>query len=245
MSTRTAAIVLIGDEILLGKVDDENARFLIGELRRRGVALRRITVVPDVVAEIAEAVREASARCDYVFTSGSVGPTHDDLTMQAIADAFARPIVRHPVVEKMIRDHYGEGLDERNLRMADLPEGAELVLPSSTMWPVPAVQNVYILPGIPALFRRKFLAIAERFSAAPFFVAAVYSAEDEGKIADALDAVVAEHASVQVGSYPKLDATDYRVKVTLESKDRAAVDAAVDALCARLGAAVVRVERAS
>jgi FAD synthetase len=245
MATRTAAIVLIGDEILSGKVDDENARFLIGELRRLGVALRRIVVVPDVVSEIADAVRDAAARHDFVFTSGGVGPTHDDLTMQAIAQSFGRSIVRHPAVEKLIRDHFGAALDERNLRMADLPDGAELVLPTSTLWPVPAVENVYILPGIPELFRRKFLAISQRFADAPFFVAAVYSGADEGKIADALDAVVAEHASVQVGSYPKLEPTDYRVKVTLESKDRAAVDAAVDALCARLGTLVIRVERAT
>ena len=243
MPTRTAAIVLIGDEILSGKVEDENARFLVGELRRLGVALRRIVVVPDVVSDIAEAVRDAAARYDFVFTSGGVGPTHDDLTMQAVAEAFDRPIVRHPVLEQRIRDHFGPNLEERNVRMADLPQGAELVLTSSTTWPVPAVANVYVLPGVPQIFRRKFLAIAARFADTPFFVAAVYSRFDEGKIAGALDAVVAQYAAVQVGSYPKFDAADYQVKVTIESKDRLAVEAATDALVAQLGAAVVRVER--
>lgn len=242
-ATRTAAIVLIGDEILSGKVDDENARFLIGELRRLGVALRRIVVVPDVVSDIAEAVRDASQRFDFVFTSGGVGPTHDDLTMIAVAQAFGRAIVRHAGLEKGLRDYYGDQLDERNLRMADVPEGAEFILWSTKTWPVPAVGNVYILPGVPSIFRKKFLAIADRFADEPFFVAAVYSKEEEGRIAEALDAVVATFAAVQVGSYPKLDDPDYRVKVTLESKDRSAVEAATDALIARLGEAVVRVDR--
>ena len=244
MSTRTAAIVLIGDEILSGKVEDANARFLIIELRRLGVALRRIVVVPDVTSDIAAAVREASRRFDYVFTSGGVGPTHDDLTMVAVAEAFGQRVVRHALVEQRIREAYGTALDERNLRMADLPEGAELLLAGSRVWPVPAVGNVYILPGVPEIFRRKFLAIAERFADSPFHLAAIYSTQDEGKIADALDAIVAEFSMVQVGSYPRFDATDYQVKVTLESKDRGAVVAATDALVARLGAAVARVERA-
>src|SRR6478735_3329447 len=114
----SAGIILIGDEILSGKVVDENARFLIEELRELGVALRRVIVIPDVLDEIAGTVREFAARFDHVFTSGGVGPTHDDLTMDGVAMAFGEKVIRHPELERLLRGYYGERLEERNLRMA-------------------------------------------------------------------------------------------------------------------------------
>lgn len=245
MGVPTAGVVLIGDEILSGKVQDENARFLITELRALGVALRRIAVVPDVVDDIAAAVREQSSRFQWVFTSGGVGPTHDDLTMEAVAKAFGRLLVRDARIEKMIRDHYGDRLEERNLRMAELPEGAELVVGGSLVWPIPLVENVYILPGVPEVFRRKFIAIRERFASAPFCLRVVYTSDDEAHIAADLDWVVASFAGVQVGSYPRfvdrIADGEYRVKVTLEAKDGALVERATAALAARLGGSVVRI----
>src|SRR6185436_10159267 len=122
----TAAILLIGNEILSGKVEDENARFLTRELRALGVSLRRIEVVPDVIDDIVASVRALSPRFDFVFTSGGVGPTHDDVTLQAVGDAFAMDIVRHPELEALLRAGYGDRLHERDLRMADVPSGAQL-----------------------------------------------------------------------------------------------------------------------
>jgi molybdenum cofactor synthesis domain-containing protein len=240
-----AGIVLIGDEILSGKVQDENARFLIEELRGLGVGLRRVIVIPDVLDEIAETVRDFAERFDHVFTSGGVGPTHDDLTMEGVARAFGQKVVRHPELEALLRGYYGDKLEERNLRMAEVPEGAHFVHGAppnvSATWPVIAMQNVYILPGIPEIFRRKFVSIRERFRSAPYHLRSVFVRDEEGRIAAALDEVVAAHPMVQVGSYPKLDPTDYQVKVTLESKDRDAVEAATAELVARLGQTVVRV----
>jgi molybdenum cofactor synthesis domain-containing protein len=236
-----AGIVLIGDEILSGKVQDENARFLIEELRGLGVALKRVIVIPDVLDEIADTVRDFAQRFDHVFTSGGVGPTHDDLTMEGVARAFGQKVVRHPELEALLRGYYGDKLEERNLRMAEVPEGAHFVHGDHPTWPVIAMQNVYILPGIPEIFRRKFVSIRERFRSAPYHLRSVFVRDEEGRIAAALDLVVAAHPTVQVGSYPKLDPTDYQVKVTLESKDRDAVEAATDELVARLGAIVVRV----
>jgi molybdenum cofactor synthesis domain-containing protein len=237
----TAGIILIGDELLSGKVVDENARFLIEQLRELGVALRRIVVIPDVLEEIADHVRTLARLYDHVFTSGGVGPTHDDLTMDGVALAFGQKVVRHPELEALLRGYYGERLEERNLRMADVPAGCHFVAGDHPTWPVIAVENVYILPGIPEIFRRKFLSIKERFRGQPFALRQVLVSEEEGRIAGALDRVVAAYPGVQVGSYPKLDPTEYKVKVTLESKDPAEVEAATRALADALGPAVVRI----
>lgn len=239
----TAAIILIGDEILSGKVRDENAHFLIGELRALGVELRRMAVIPDVVDDIEGTVARFASRYDHVFTSGGVGPTHDDLTMEGVARAFGSRVVRHPELEALLRGYYGDRLAERNLRMADVPDGAHFVHgDSGPGWPVIAMRNVYILPGVPELFRRKFLSIKERFREAPFHLRMVFTSSEEGIIAAELDRIVAGYATVAVGSYPSFSAPDYKVKVTIEGKDAASVQAACDELVRALGAAVVRVE---
>lgn len=241
----TAAILIIGNEILSGKVDDENARYLLHELRGLGVAVGRVEIVPDVEDDIASSVRALSARFDHVFTSGGVGPTHDDVTLPAVAAAFDMPVVRHPELEALLRRSYGDRLHERDLRMADVPAGARLESgpggPGS-IWPVVVVRNVWVLPGVPSIFRRKFEAVRELFRAAPIYGRALYSREGEGSIAAVLDGVVADFPGVEIGSYPHLDAPDYRVKITVDGRDRVAVTAAADALAERLGAALVRRE---
>ncbi len=239
----TAAILLIGNEILSGKVDDENARYLVRELRTLGVTVGRIEVVPDDQLDIADTVRALSERFDLVFTSGGIGPTHDDVTLPAIATAFNRAIVRRPELERLMREAFGDRLHPRDLRMADVPEGARLergAATAATTWPVVVVENVWILPGVPAIFRRKFEAIREHFRTRPIHARIVYSRADESPIADALDAIVAAWPTVEVGSYPDADAPDYKVKITLDGRDRDAVEAATAALVDRLGAVVVR-----
>jgi len=235
----TAAIIVIGDEILSGKFADENAAYLIRELRELGVALRRIEVIPDAHEEIGVAVRAASERYDHVFTSGGVGPTHDDVTIEAIARAFGVRVVKNPILEGMLRAYYGVRLEERNLRMAEVPEGAEMIAADAPSWPVTSFRNIYILPGVPVIFRRKFAAIRERFRVAPFYTRRVYCMSDEGTIARHLDAVVAEFPEIAVGSYPRFEEKDFRVIVTLEAKDAAQVAAATEALVGRLPANVV------
>jgi len=241
----TAAILVIGNEILSGKVEDENARYLIGELRQLGVSLRRIEIIPDAVDEIAASVRASSERFDHVFTSGGVGPTHDDVTLEAVAVAFGMEIVRHPDLERLLREGYGARLHERDLRMADLPAGARLEHgpegPGAT-WPVVVVRNVWILPGVPSIFRRKFQAVRELFRAPPIHGRALYSRAGEGEIAGALDETVAAFSGVEIGSYPQLDAATHRVKITLDGRDAAAVDRALAFLTGRLGDAVVGTE---
>jgi len=241
----TAGILIIGEEILSGKVDDENARHLVRELRELGVSVRRIEVIPDEVDEIVTAVRSMSARYDHVFTSGGVGPTHDDVTLPAVAAAFDMHIERRPELERLIRTAMAHTFHERDLRMADVPDGARLLYgqpADATRWPVVAVRNVFVLPGVPAIFRRKFDSVRELFRSGPIHSRAVYSREGEGPIAAILDAVVAEFPMVAVGSYPHLDAPDHKVKITFDGRDREMVERAAATIVEKLGAAVVRQE---
>jgi len=234
MSVPTAAILVIGDEILSGKTEDRNARLLIGELRDLGVALRRIETIPDDVEEVAASVRELSSRFDHVFTSGGVGPTHDDVTLAGVARAFDVPLIRHPNLEARLKTFFGSDADESRLRMADVPEGAELLVTEEARWPMLRVRNVFILPGVPELFRKKFMAIRERFRVAPFFTRAFYTLQEEFDIAGGLRAVADAHPQVAIGSYPSFSSPDYRVKVTLESKDGVALESAAKDLIAIL-----------
>jgi molybdenum cofactor synthesis domain-containing protein len=241
----TAAVVVIGDEILSGKVEELNARFLVRELRALGVAVRRIDVIPDVLAEIAETVRAVCGRFDHVFTTGGIGPTHDDVTIAAIATAFSVPVVRDPGLAALIREVSGERFYERDLRMADIPEGAQLLHGNGAQrsrWPVVAIHNVYVLPGVPSILQRKFAMIRDRFRASPFFGRSVYSREGEGAIAGILDQAAADFPSVAIGSYPHVDATDHKVLITLDGRTEATVVRACEQIVAGLGAAVVRVE---
>jgi molybdenum cofactor synthesis domain-containing protein len=245
----TAAILLIGNEILSGKVEDENARFLTKELRALGVALRRIEVVPDVTEEIADSVRALSARFDNVFTSGGVGPTHDDVTLRAVGEAFGMPLVRRAELETLLRAGYGDRLHERDLVMADVPVGARLEYGAGVRrpearapWPVIVVRNVWVLPGVPSIFRRKFEAVRELFRAGPIHGRALFSRAGEGYIAGALDEAVAAFPEVEIGSYPHPEARDYRVKITIDGRDGERVDDALAWLSARLGEAFVRTD---
>lgn len=230
MRQKTAAVIVIGNEILTGKSEDKNATFLIKELYKLGVALRRVVIIPDELDDISAAVRECASRFDYVFTSGGVGPTHDDVTIEGVARAFNRRVVRHPGLEAMLRSYFGGGLDETRLRMADVPEGSDLIRESGMRWPVLVVENAFVLPGVPELFRGKFEAIRERFRAEPFHIKALYTREDEFDIAPRLDRVAADHPAVEIGSYPTFTREDYRVKITIESKEEEAVERARAAL---------------
>ena len=235
-STPSAAIVVIGDEILSGKTLDTNTPFLVAELRALGVALRRIAVVPDVVGEIAEEVARAHTRFDHVFTSGGVGPTHDDVTIEGIAQALGRPVVRSPQIVAVMNELW-QPVKEAHLRMADVPEGAELLYGGGLRFPLLRVENIYIFPGVPEIFREKFAAVRERFRSAPFHLRRVYSTYGEGRLAPLMNELVATFASVTVGSYPTLHSHDYRVLVTLESKDERSLDEALARFLSLVGAA--------
>ena len=224
---RTAGIVVIGNEILSGKVTDTNSSFLTRELRRMGVDVRRITVIPDDLDDIARTVRAFHERFDLVFTSGGVGPTHDDMTIEGIARAFGRSVVRERELEQKLREFYKEKVNEARLKMSEVPEGAELIYGGALAFPTLKIANVYILPGIPEILQSKFLAIRERFSADPFHLRIVYTREGEGAIAQFLNDTLRSFPELLLGSYPKIGDPEYVVKLTLESKDRDYVERAL------------------
>ena len=241
---KTAGILLIGNEILSGKVTDANAAYLCRELRGLGVEVRRITVVPDEVDLIAAEVRAFSAEYDVVFTSGGVGPTHDDVTIEGVARALGVPVIREPRLVQVLEGYYRGRLNEARLKMADVPEGAELTADGELVFPAIVVRNIYVLPGVPEIFRQKFDSLRERFRDAPFHLCSVYVSMGEGTLADYLNAVLAAHPDLLLGSYPEFSNPEYKVKVTLESKNRGYLEQAVADLLGRLpGDAVVRVDR--
>ncbi|HET8578723.1 MAG TPA: molybdopterin-binding protein [Methylomirabilota bacterium] len=241
---KTAGIILIGNEILSGKIADANASYLCRELRLLGVEVRKISVIPDEVAVIAEEVGQFHQDYDVVFTSGGVGPTHDDVTIEGVARALGVPVVKDPRLVKLLEGFYRGPLNEARLKMAEVPEGAELMTDGALVFPAVVVRNIYILPGVPEIFRQKFEALRERFREAPFFLCSVFVNIGEGTLADHLNELLREHPQLLLGSYPEFSNPEYKVKVTLESKDRDYLEAAITAFLARLPkASVVRVER--
>ena len=183
---KTAGIILIGNEILSGKIADANAAYLCRELRALGVDVRRITVIPDEVQLIAEMVAEFSRDFDVVFTSGGVGPTHDDVTIEGVARAMAVPVIRHPTLVELLERYYRGKVTEAALRMAEIPEGAELVGGETVRFPTVLMHNVYVLPGVPEIFRAKFEALRERFRDEPIHLRNVFVSIGEGTLADFL-----------------------------------------------------------
>jgi molybdenum cofactor synthesis domain-containing protein len=241
---KTAGILLIGNEILSGKIADANAAYLCRELRGLGVEVRRITVIPDEVDLIAAEVRAFSSTYDVVFTSGGVGPTHDDVTIEGVARALGVPVVREPRLVRLLESYLrGKGqLNEARLKMAEVPEGAELTADGELVFPAVVVRNIYILPGVPEIFRRKFEAIRERFRDQPIFLRNVFVRIGEGTLADHLNALLRAYPELLLGSYPEFSNPEYKVKVTLESRDASFLDRALRELLASLPAdAVVRV----
>ena len=225
----SAAAVIIGDEILSGKFVDENGPFLIRRLRSLGTSLQRLVVLADRVDAIAHEVRHCSDRFDHVFTSGGVGPTHDDLTLEGVGAAFGLDMeIREELVSLM--RHYDMKLDDAGLRMARVPCGAELIRTKSMSYPVLRVRNVYVLPGVPKLFRSKFEAISDRFAGPPVHTDRIFTLQLETEIAAALTETALAFASVAIGSYPRYEEGDFHVIVTLESRDPGALEEAKRAL---------------
>lgn len=241
--SKSAGIVIIGNEVLSGKTHDTNSHFLCQELRSLGADVRRISVIPDEVELIGREVAGFAREFDLVFTTGGVGPTHDDVTMAGIAHGFGVRVARHPDLERRLRERHGENINEARLRMAEVPEGAELITEGSLFAPIVKFRNVYIFPGIPKILHERFQLIKEALREEPFFLKVVYVREGEGIIASILNNLLASFPALLLGSYPVLDNPEYKVKVTLESKDRNYLHQAFEKLLATLPqGAVHRIE---
>ena len=239
---KTAGIILIGNEILSGKIADANAAYLCRELRALGVDVRRISVIPDEIDLIAREVATFSRDHDVVFTSGGVGPTHDDVTIEGVARAMGAKVVRHPLLVGILERHFGAQLNEAHLKMAEMPEGGQLVGHESVRFPTILMRNVYILPGVPEIFRRKFESIREQFRDQPIHLRNVFVAIGEGTLAEHLNGLLVDFPALLLGSYPEFSNPEYKVKVTLESRDQSYLEGALADFLRRLPAeALVKV----
>ncbi|MCA9635581.1 MAG: competence/damage-inducible protein A [Myxococcales bacterium] len=262
-SVPTAAILLIGNELLSGKIRDENGYFLATVLRRRGIRLLEMVTVADELEAIGDALLRLLERTPLVFTSGGVGPTHDDVTMAALARATGRPLVTHPTMEALLRRHFGATITPEALKMAEVPEGCllraergwpvlrlDLEAPGSGLRPIPAASRIYVLPGIPELCRAKVEALeglpGELPDGGGWALEVLHTSLDESDLAEPLNQIVARFADVEIGSYPRWTADEGGrlrcvVRVTFESHGAALGRArdARDALALALGPAAL------
>src|SRR5262245_38353013 len=239
----TAGILIIGNEILSGKVTDTNSPYLCRELRALGVDVERILTIPDDVRVIAREVRALAEAYDVVFTSGGIGPTHDDLTMDGVALAFGRKVMRSDSIAERIARAQNKPPNESQLKMAMVPEDALLIDAGDLWFPVVVVENVYVFPGIPELLRKKFESVRERFRGVPVLLKRVFVKRRESDIAAELNALLDEFPELMLGSYPKIGEESFHVLLTLESRDAGYLQRALDALLVRLpGDSIHKVE---
>ena len=232
---RRAAAVVIGNELLSGKIPDANVQVLARTLRASGIELSRVVMIPDELELIAAEVRSLRGEYDVVFTSGGVGPTHDDVTVDAVAAAFGIEVESVPHLVELLRSYYGDRVTDGHLRMARAPVGARLIAGGELPWPTIVVDNVWILPGVPQIFAMKMPVVrAELAEGAPFVTLEVFTRLDEGTLKPYLDQVVSAWPDVLVGSYPSWKNDRYRTLVTFDARDEGAVGRARDAFVASL-----------
>ena len=226
MMNKHAAILIVGNEILSGRTRDRNAYFLACALKEIGVLVKRIVVIPDVIGQIATEVNALRHAFDYVIVCGGIGPTPDDVTRPAVALAFGVPCEPHPEAVRILHDYYKERASARRLVMAELPRAAALIPNPNTGAPGFAVENVFVLPGIPELVESMFAHVAAQLAHAPFAELEFPVALAESEFADVMDAAVARFPAVEIGSYPSCSAGQWRCVLVVKGADAAQVQAA-------------------
>lgn len=230
--TVTAAIVIIGNEILSGRVKDENIPYLAEHLNEAGVQLRECRVVPDIEAEIVKAVNELRSRFDYVFTTGGIGPTHDDITADSIGAAFGQPVDYNDramaLLEEMASSR-GVELNEARRRMARMPVGADIVENPISRAPGFKIENVYVLAGVPMICQAQFQGLKhELVGGQPVRSLAIKAHLSEGAMAERLSAIQDIYPAVDIGSYPFYREGTYGTSIVCRSQDTVALNRAAD-----------------
>ena len=201
--SKTAAVLIIGNEILTGTTHDINTLFIAKECLRLGIGLREVRVVADVMDDIVQAVRALSARYDYVFSTGGIGPTHDDITADAMAVAFERPIEVNASAAAALSAHYGEQINDARMRMARMPAGVALIRNDISVAPGFIVGNVYVMAGVPKIMQSMFVNFAPTLAAGPpIRMAKIRMTLPESAFADALGEIQSRFSMIDIGSYP-------------------------------------------
>ncbi len=199
-----ACIIIIGNEILSGRTQDKNVNFIASELVKLGIKLSEVRIIPDVTETIINTVRSCSSAFDYVFTTGGIGPTHDDITTAAIAKAFSVPVTRNQEAEKILTDHYGsENLNAPRLKMAEIPEGSRLIYNPVSAAPGFVIKNVYVMAGVPSIMQAMFGDIkGELRGGAKTLSKTISIFITEGFLAEGLTEIQEQFTDVEIGSYP-------------------------------------------
>lgn len=228
-TVESAAALIVGSEVLSGKIRDENLPELSSTLRALGIDLRRAIICPDDTAAIAGDLRALLANHDVVFTSGGLGPTHDDLTVAGVCRALDVPAETNPQMLRIIEKIYGERTTDTHRLMAQIPRGARLI--ETGGWPLIVAQRIWLLPGVPALFKSKLIAVRGALRGPTHFHSrALRVVVDEALIKEQLDEVVRAHSSVEIGSYPKWFDPSYQTLITLDSRSPDRLDSAFEHL---------------
>jgi len=234
----TAALVVIGDEILSGRTQDKNVAQLATWLNEQGIRLAEVRIVADQQDAIVAAVNELRAKHDYLFTTGGIGPTHDDITVDAIAAAFGVAVIIHPEARKILEDYYRDrpgGLNDARLRMARTPDGAELLRNLSTGAPGVKIGNVYILAGVPHIAASMLDALTGRLEGGrPVVSVTVGARAPESEVAQLLRETEESHPGVAIGSYPFFRDGGYGSNFVIRSENEELARACGAALADRL-----------
>jgi molybdenum cofactor synthesis domain-containing protein len=238
--TVNACVLIIGNEILSGRTPDANLAFLARGLNEAGIRVREARVIADDHDAIVAAVTETRRLYDYVFTTGGIGPTHDDITAQCIADAFGVALTLHPEAKRLLEGHYPPGaLNEARLRMAMMPEGASLLPNPISRAPGFRIGNVFVLAGVPQVMQATFNELRHRLKGgARFYSRNVSCALGEGTIAEDLAALQLRYPELEIGSYPYFRRSDFGVTLVVRGTDQGRIADAItelNAIIRRLG----------
>jgi molybdenum cofactor synthesis domain-containing protein len=230
MTNPTACIVVIGNEVLSGRTQDANVKFLAQRLGDMGIPVREVRIIPDVAEVIIRTINEVRAAFDHVFTTGGIGPTHDDITSECVAAAFGVPWEPHPVVWARMQAHYPPGaFNAARQRMATMPRGAVIMDDGKILTPGYSIANVHVMAGVPAIMRAMFEMLAPTLTGGTPIVSRSVHAHDvrEGDLAAGLSAIQARYPSLDLGSYPFLRNGTPGVAIVAKGTDEQAAEAAI------------------
>lgn len=232
MQTPNPCLIVIGNEILSGRTQDENIRFIAAGLVEIGLALAEVRVIPDVTQTIVNTVNHCRRAFTYVFTTGGIGPTHDDITSAAVAQAFNVPIIRNQEAKAILEKHYGrENLNAARLKMAEIPEGARLIYNPVSAAPGFILENVYVMAGVPSIMQAMFDSIkGELKGGAKIISRTITIYTTEGNIAEGLTQIQSRFPEVEIGSYPFVKNQRLGTSLVCRSSDKERLDSCYDTL---------------
>jgi molybdenum cofactor synthesis domain-containing protein len=241
----TAALLLIGNELLSGRTQDKNLAYIGQRLAGLGIHLAEARVIPDEMEVIVEVVNQCRAQYDYVFTTGGIGPTHDDITAAAIARAFNLPLQTHPEAERRLRDYYDTAVNAARLKMAAMPAGAELIDNPLSAAPGFQIGNVFVLAGIPVVMQAMFDSLIGRLRhGRPILARTLTTDRREGEIADGLTGIQDRFPAISIGSYPFFSDGQSGVNLVLRGTDSRQLELAAGAVISLIDSLAGRIIKA-